>query len=343
MQTKRGFNKPTWEFATGCLPEREVFHGTSQTMSEHTKGTAPRKMIRWDRLGLVALILVGCSSGMVALVGGTEAEEDAFTRLTHPKPVVALQKKEAHPVLLRRSSGSTSEARAEEEASGVLDRDANLPSDVAPEPQPVPEATPEPKPEPKPEAKKERDKTILPCSVCKKTMRVPRNPYTAHQSAARSLPNSFFVKNDIELNAGKRNGKLVEVEDGRGYRVARLTHSHGWLLPETYQLLKDMGNDFADALEGTPSEGAVFRVTSVTRTDKQQRRLRRRNLNATNSQSTHSYGASFDIAFVDRMDDDASCGTPTREMERLLNRYQKAGIIYVIPEGGCMHITLRKP
>ena len=174
-------------------------------------------------------------------------------------------------------------------------------------------------------------------------MRVPRNPYTAHQSAARALPNSFFVKNDIELNAGKRNGKLVEVEDGRGYRVARLTHSHGWLLPETYQLLKDMGNDFADALEGTASEGAVFRVTSVTRTDKQQRRLRRRNLNATNSKSTHSYGASFDIAFVDRMDDDASCGTPTREMERLLNRYQKAGIIYVIPEGGCMHITLRKP
>ena len=54
----------------------------------------------------------------------------------------------------------------------------------------------------------------------------------------------------------------------------RLTHSHGWLLPETYQLLKDMGNDFADALEGTASEGAVFRVTSVTRTDKQQRKLR---------------------------------------------------------------------
>ena len=314
-------------------------------MSEHNTGQAPRKMIRWDRLGLVALILVGCSSGMVALVGGTEAEEDAFTRLTHPKPVVALQKKEAHPVLLRQSSQPASEESSDEETTGMLDRDVSPAPEQAPEPQPEPQAAPEPKPETKPEpkAKKERDKTILPCSVCKKTMRVPRNPYTAHQSAARALPNSFFVKNDIELNAGKRNGKLVEVEDGRGYRVARLTHSHGWLLPETYQLLKDMGNDFADALEGTASEGAVFRVTSVTRTDKQQRRLRRRNLNATNSQSTHSYGASFDIAFVDRMDDDASCGTPTREMERLLNRYQKAGIIYVIPEGGCMHITLRKP
>ena len=310
-------------------------------MSEHNMGQAPRKMIRWDRLGLVALILVGCSSGMVALVGGSEAEEDAFTRLTHPKPVVALQKKDAHPVLLRQSFKPANKESPEEENTGMLDRDVSPAMEQAPEPQPAPQPAPEPTPEPK--SKKERDKTILPCSVCKKTMRVPRNPYTAHQSAARSLPNSFFVKNDIELNAGKRNGKLVEVEDGRGYRVARLTHSHGWLLPETYQLLKDMGNDFADALEGTRSEGAVFRVTSVTRTDKQQRRLRRRNLNATNSKSTHSYGASFDIAFVDRMDDDASCGTPTREMERLLNRYQKAGIIYVIPEGGCMHITLRKP
>ena len=286
------------------------------------------------------MILVGCSSGMVALVGGTDAEEEAFTRLTHPKPVVTLNRIEAYPVLLK--SGHGSSQRSEEQTSTAD------PVEVRDTPEERPLVSAPSTPRPEPQAVKRTGSTtpakdVQPCSVCKKTMRVPRNPYTSHQSAARSLPNSFFVKNDIELNAGKRNGKLVEVEDGRGYRVARLTHSHGWLLPETYQLLKDMGNDFADALEGTTSEGAVFRVTSVTRTDKQQRRLRRRNLNATHSRSTHSYGASFDIAFVDRSDDKASCGTPTREMERLLNRYQKAGIIYVIPEGGCMHITLRKP
>jgi len=299
------------------------------------------KALRWDRLGLVGLILVGCSSGMVALVGSSEAEEEAFTRLTHPKPVVALQKKEAFPVLLRN--------RTAQEAADDATQDQVTPTQAAPErtllpePEPTPQPVVESVPEPAVDAPRERRTDILPCSVCKKTMRVPKNPYTAHQRAARSLPNSFFVKNDVELGAGKRNGKLVEVEDGRGYRIARLTHSHPWLLPETYQLLQDMGNDFADALEGTASEGAVFRVTSVTRTDSQQRKLRRRNLNATGSQSTHSYGASFDIAFVDRMDDNASCASPTREMERLLNRYQDAGIIYVIPEGGCMHITLRKP
>ena len=266
--------------------------------------------LRWDRVFLVSMILVGCSSGVVALVGSTEEEMEEFTRLTHPKPLAELQRKQATMLALR--------------SEGVPEHQANE------APKEAPRAT-------------ERDKSIQPCSVCKRTMRVPRNPYTSHQAAARSLPNSFFVKNDIELGAGKRNGKLVEVKDGRGFRVAPLTHSHPWLLPETYQLLQDMGNDFADALEGTASEGAVFRVTSVTRTEKQQRKLRRRNLNATISKSTHSYGASFDIAFVDRWDDNASCGTPTREMERLLNRYQDAGIIYVIPEGGCMHVTLRKP
>lgn len=298
------------------------------------------RLARWDRIGLLAVILVGCSSGMVALVGGTDAEEEAFTRLTHPKPVVALQKKEAHPVLLRTRPTNVGQENAEREDvnSNVMDHDASLPA----QPQ-VAQAPAVPAPREKAAESEGRDTSILPCSCCRKTMRVPKNPYTAHQSAARALPNSFFVKNDVELNAGKRNGKLVEIKDGRGYRIDRLTHSHPWLLPETYQLLQDMGNDFADAMEGTPSEGAVFRVTSVTRTDKQQGKLRRRNANATNSRSTHSYGASFDVAFIDRFDDSANCGTPTREMERLLNRYQKAGIIYVIPEGNCMHITLRKP
>jgi hypothetical protein len=288
----------------------------------------------------MALILVGCSSGMVALVGGTDAEEEAFARLTHPRPVVALQRKEAHPVLLRsqRASDDLGLEASESTALPAVPTAAatsvgpSLMLDPQPEANPEEEAAPNRKADP-----------ILPCSCCKKTMRVPRNPYTRHQSAARSLPNSFFVKNDIELRAGQRNGKLVEVKDGRGYRLADLTHSHPWLLPETYQLLKDMGNDFADALEGTASEGAKFRVTSVTRTNQQQGKLRRRNANATGDVSTHSYGASFDIAFIDRARSNANCGTPTREMERLLNRYQEAGVILVIPEGNCMHITLVKP
>lgn len=308
---------------------------------QETPSTHGTKSLRWDRIGLVAMILIGCSSGVVALVGDSAEEDEAFTRLTHPKPVVALQPRAAHPLLLTGESEPTEEATEEptEEATEEAVTEEVVAAPVVEAPR---QAEP-PKPVEKEASKSLPRKDILPCSCCRKTMKVPKNPYTAHQSAARSLPNSFFVKNDAELRAGQRNGKLVKVENGRGYHVDRLTHSHAWLLPETLKLLQDMGNDYADALEGTKSEGASFRVTSVTRTDKQQRKLARRNANATNSTSTHSYGASFDIAFVDRQNTDAGCGTPTRAMERLLNRYQEEGLIYVIPEGNCMHITLRRP
>ena len=106
-------------------------------------------------------------------------------------------------------------------------------------------------------------------------------------------------------------------------------------------LLEDLGNDFADLLVGTPSEGTRIRVTSLTRTVKQQNRLGRRNYNAIDEASTHSYGASFDIAFTDRPDNAADCSAPTRAIQQVLSQYQKSKRILVIPELSCMHVTLR--
>ena len=183
--------------------------------------------------------------------------------------------------------------------------------------------------------------TILPCSCNKGVLKLPKNPYTAHRQAARNLPNSFFVKDKAELNAGKKRGNLVSVTDGRGYHIAPLSHSYALLLPEVKSLLEDMGHAFADQLEGTPSEGSTFRVTSLTRTAKQQARLGRRNYNAIDEASTHSYGASFDIAYTDRPNNDADCSAPTRAIQHVLSSFQKSGRILVIPEKNCMHVTLR--
>lgn len=182
---------------------------------------------------------------------------------------------------------------------------------------------------------------VLPCSCNKGVLKLPKNPYTAHQEAARNLPNSFFVKDKNELNAGKSRGKLVSVSDGRGYHIAPLSHSYAVLLPEVKKLLQDMGNAFADQLEGTDSEGTTFRVTSLTRTARQQDRLGRRNYNAIDDASTHSYGASFDIAYTDRPNNAADCSAPTRAIQHVLSSFQKSGRILVIPEKNCMHITLR--
>lgn len=187
----------------------------------------------------------------------------------------------------------------------------------------------------------EKEEEVLPCSCNKRVLRLPKNPYTAHQKAARNLPNSFFVKDKNELNAGKSRGKLVDVTDGRGYHIAPLSHSYAMLLPEVKSLLEDMGHAFADQLEGTKSEGTTFRVTSLTRTARQQARLGRRNYNAIDDGSTHSYGASFDIAYTDRPDNEADCSAPTRAIQHVLKSFQESGRILVIPEKNCMHITLR--
>ena len=197
------------------------------------------------------------------------------------------------------------------------------------------------RPESQPEKEAEVEAEVLPCSCNKGVLRLPKNPYTAHQQAARNLPNSFFVKDKAELRAGKSRGNLIDVTDGRGYHIAPLSHSHALLLPEVKSLLEDMGHAFADQLQGTKSEGTAFRVTSLTRTARQQARLGRRNYNAIDGGSTHSYGASFDIAYTDRPNNDADCSAPTRAIQHVLKSFQKSGRILVIPERNCMHITLR--
>lgn len=268
------------------------------------------RKFRWDRVVLILIVFVCCSSGMVALVGENDELPSRPKSLSHPEPLQSVKGYIIPNKTLAIDASST-------KADDVLPQPAVSLDDKSP-----------------------KLGSLPPCSCCKKTLHISKNPYTRHQAAARSLPNSFFVKNEAELNYGLNQNKLVNVYDGRGYRIGRLTHSKAMLLPEVRSLLEEMGNDYADALEGTDSEGTVFRVTSMTRTHDQQKKLTRSNSNATHGKSTHSYGASFDIAFMDRANSKANCNRPTREIQKLLLRYQKEGRILIIPERGCMHITL---
>ena len=279
--------------------------------------TIGKKTYSLERVILVAIVILTCSTGMVALVSTPEDLKEPPARLSYPEPLVKIKgydvpvKKLAIEVPAEAPAATPSETPAASPIAETPAVEENVPYG-----------------------------SLLPCSCCKKTIRVPRNPYTRHVKAARSLPNSFFVKTNSDVTWGVKTNKLVPVEDGRGYRLDKLKHSKPFLLPEVKALLEDMGNDYADALEGTDSEGTKFRVTSLTRTDAQQRKLARRNYNATRGESTHSYGASFDIAFMDRPNEKANCSRPTREIQKLLVRYQDEGRILVVPEGGCMHITL---
>lgn len=132
---------------------------------------------------------------------------------------------------------------------------------------------------------------------------------------------------------------LVKVDGGAGYQLEKLTHSHPYLTKSSKEVLDELGR----AYESIAGEGNYFTVSSVTRTMDQQKNLKKRNRNATSGNSSHSYGVSFDISYirfngVKNFDQKAQ-----KNLEKVLNHFQKTGQIYVIKERkqSCYHITVR--
>lgn len=294
----------------------------------------PKKTrLRWDRIAMVGGVVLLASLGIAAMV----PDDDDFEGSASEGRMVSVTETDTEAVSTEPGLGSSSpefpeaaaqaerEAEKAELAAAIESQDAR--TSIGPAPTgPLPR------------------KGIAPCSCSKRTMKLKRNPYTRHQQRARSLPGSFFVKNEVELQAGVSRGDLVRVpEVGRGYHLDRLTHSGPFLLESAMKVLESMAGRFADAMEGTADEGASIRITSLTRTQSQQLRLRRRNANAFNGQSTHNYGASFDVAFIDRPNERVSCGGPSWALQSILQDMQENGEILVIPEGNCMHITPKNP
>lgn len=275
--------------------------------------------LRWDRIGAVAGVLVLASWGIAAVVpeSGVNEEMETEGRVSVMNAPVEVE--------------VTPEENRQVESAPVA---AVRPEMSVPD---VQESVVKPVPSgPLPR------KGIAPCSCSKHTMKLARNPYIQHQKRARTLPGSFFVKSKASLAAGAERGDLERIpEVGRGYHLYGLSHSEPFLLPAAREVLEEMANRFADAMEGTADEGASIRITSLTRTQSQQDRLRRRNANAFKGKSSHSYGASFDVAFIDRPNESVTCGGPTWAMQTILKDMQNEGKILIIPEGICMHITPR--
>ncbi len=89
---------------------------------------------------------------------------------------------------------------------------------------------------------------------------------------------------------------LVKVSSCSDYFVDSLTHSMPYLVPEAAALLSDIGRNFIDSLASRGADGYRIKVTSLLRTPMHVRKLRRVNVNATDS-STHQFGTTFDISW----------------------------------------------
>ena len=89
---------------------------------------------------------------------------------------------------------------------------------------------------------------------------------------------------------------LIKIATNDNYFLQELTHSMPYLVPQAAWLLDDIGAAFIDTLKNRGGEGYKIIVTSALRSPLQVKKLRKVNVNATDS-STHKFGTTFDIAY----------------------------------------------
>lgn len=148
-----------------------------------------------------------------------------------------------------------------------------------------------------------------------------------------------LIRDENHFNQLVSNRVLVEASIGEGYKVDSLTHSVPFITQQSKKVLEELGLTY-QALAG---EGNYFTVTSATRTMEQQKNLKKRNRNATDGNSSHSYGVSFDISYIRFNGVRGHNQKAQKNLEAVLSHFQKENKIFVIKERkqSCYHITVR--
>lgn len=187
----------------------------------------------------------------------------------------------------------------------------------------------------------------------------PRNHDRINLNNIGPLREIFNDSNYLQLEHAKRLGiqpicnvrdlyrtcrPIVKVSSCKYYTVDSLKHSFPYLVPEAEALLRKVGANFIDSLGTRGADGYKIIATSLLRTPMSVKKLRRVNVNATDS-STHRYGTTFDISYI-RFD----CADSTRtihegDLKNLLAevlydlRKQGRCLVKYERKTGCFHIT----
>jgi len=182
------------------------------------------------------------------------------------------------------------------------------------------------------------EKPLLPKGKYSPKLKLKKNSYRLHRKVA--MAGDVDVINDFsEIPAYLNSGKLVKVENKQGYVINKLTHSKAVLNKKSVKILEQIGQQFYADTDGK----AYFTVTSLTRSNGSQKKLSKKNINATKGVSTHCYGASFDISYM-RFNGVKEWNDPLKvKLELILAKLQKENKIYVLREkqSACYHITTR--
>lgn len=140
---------------------------------------------------------------------------------------------------------------------------------------------------------------------------------------------------------------VVRITTCEDYKVDSLTHSLPYLVPEAAKLLSDIGRNFKDSLASRGAGGYRVKVTSMLRTAGSVKKLRRVNVNATDS-STHKFGTTFDLSYTKFDCLDESHPIHDGDLKNLLAevlldlRNRNRCLVKFERKTGCFHITCKK-
>lgn len=170
----------------------------------------------------------------------------------------------------------------------------------------------------------------------------------------------FNDSNYLQLEAARRLGiepigdlsttyfmrrPIVKVESNKFYHIDSLRHSIPYLVPEAADLLNDIGKNFLDSLHARGGDSYKIKVTSLLRTPESVGRLRRVNVNATDS-STHQYATTFDISYTNFYCLDENRQINQGDLKNLLGevlqdlRQQGRCLVKYEHKTGCYHVTV---
>lgn len=169
----------------------------------------------------------------------------------------------------------------------------------------------------------------------------------AHKSEI-SAPIKDQATFKAEIDEICKDADLEKLETNELYAVARLTHSVPYLNEKSAKFVDLLGERMQEAFDEKGVTRYRFVLTSVLRTEKDQRQLQRINANATPNETSHYFGTSFDISQTRFLLNDSKESVYNYRLRNILARellkLQDEGKCYVILESRekCFHVTVRQ-
>ena len=186
-------------------------------------------------------------------------------------------------------------------------------------------------------SEKTSQKKIPICSFTKGVLpKINKDDYILHQNAGQRLSDMVWIENDTIRKELIQKNILVELSNQKGYNVRHMNHGFPYVHKDMLLLIQEMEQEFLQKTAEQKLSDSKFIITSASRTEVQQAQLRPNNKNASRGKSSHSYGASVDIAFVQGED----CEQAKTILANILIDFQAKKKLLLTPESETIHVTI---